>query len=345
MATYLGYPFDPELFLLNWQAADDPTMTAIVESGAIQNNGTIQTMIANGSDYYTIPFYDVLTGNVLNYDGQTDITSTETTGKSQSGIVFGRAASWSERQFVRDFNSGADPMKQIASQTAKFWQKERQKIILKILSGIFGIADDKSDAWDEWQNHTTNLASAGSSATDANKVGVATAAEAVQKAVGDNSNIFTMAMMHSAVALALAKQDQLEFRKGTDANGMTRQLRIADWNGMTVIVDDGVPKAASASVSGGMEYTTYLFGAGAIQHATAPVTEPTELSRDPHKNGGTNYLTTRIRETYHPNGFSYVIPAEGYTHSPTDDQLAAAANWKLVGNPKSIAVARLITNG
>ena len=345
MATYLGFPFDPELFLLNWQAAEDPTLTAIIDSGAVQNNSTIQGLIANGSDLYTIPFYDVLSGTVLNYDGQTDITSTETTGKSQSGIVFGRAASWSERQFVRDFNSGADPMKQITSQTAKFWQKQRQALMLKILNGIFNITDDATDAWDAWQLHTTNLAASSGSIGDANKVGVASAAEAAQKAVGDNSGVFSMAIMHSAVALALAKQDQLEFRKGTDANGMTRRLNIADWNGMTVIVDDGAPATASEGISGATEYTTYLFGAGAIQRAAAPVENAAEVSRDPHKNGGTNYLTTRIRETIHPNGFSFVIPAEGYTHSPTDAQLASGANWKLAGNPKSIAIARLITNG
>ena len=151
-------------------------------------------------------------------------------------------------------------------------------------------------------------------------------------------------MMHSSVALALAKLEQLEFRKFTDANGVQRPLRIADWNGMTVIVDDGVPTKASSGVSGEMEYTTYLFGAGAIQHATAPVTNPVETYRDPLKNGGENYLITRIRETYHPNGFTFTKPS-GYSASPTDAQLAANANWQLVGNPKSIAIARLITNG
>lgn len=344
MATYLGYNFDPELFLLNWQAAEDPTMTALVESGAVQNNATIQGLIANGGDFYTIPFYDVLNGTVHNYDGATDIVPTYTSGKAQNGIVFGRDAAWGEKQFVRDYNSGADPMKQITSQTAKFWQKQRQNVLLKILGGIFSIADDSTEAWDKWQMHTTNLAATGSSVSEANKVGAATAAETIQKAVGDNSGIFSMAMMHSSVALALAKLEQLEFRKYTDANGVQRPLRVADWNGMTVIVDDGVPTAASSSASGATEYTTYLFGNGAFQHATAPVTAPVETHRDPLKNGGENYLITRIRETYHPNGFSFAKPGD-YVASPTDAQLAAAANWKLVGDPKSIAIARLITNG
>ena len=61
MATYLNYPFDPELFLLNWQNEPDPTLTALYDSGAVQANATIQGLIANGGDFYTIPYYSVLT--------------------------------------------------------------------------------------------------------------------------------------------------------------------------------------------------------------------------------------------------------------------------------------------
>lgn len=340
MATYLGYNFDPEIFYLNWQQEADPTLTALLDSGVVQSNAAIQGLIANGGDYYTIPIYDVLTGNVLNYDGATDITATETSGKAQSGIVYGRAASWSEKQFVRDYNSGADPMRQITSQTAKFWQKERQKILIKILTGIFSITGNTG-----WSNHAVSIAASSGSVTADNKVGASSAAEAIQAAVGDNSDIFTLAVMHSAVALNLAKLEQLTFRTQTDANGMQRQLRIADWNGLTVIVDDGVPKAESSGVSGAMEYTTYLMGRGAIQYAPGPVEKPVETARDAMASGGTNYLITRVRETLHPNGFSFTKPNSGYTASPTDAQLAAKANWSVVGNPKNIAMAQLITNG
>ena len=340
MATYLGYNFDPEIFLLNWQQEADPTLTALIDSGVVQTNATIQSMIANGGDYYTIPIYDVLTGNVLNYDGNTDITPSETTGKAQSGIVYGRMAAWSERQFVRDYNSGADPMRQVTSQTAKFWQKERQKILLKILSGVFDITGNT-----DWSKHAVSIAASSGSVTDDNKVGASSAAETIQAAAGDNSDIFTLAIMHSAVALNLAKLEQLTFRTQTDANGMQRQMRLADWNGLTVIVDDGVPVKSSNGVSGAMEYTTYLMGRGAIQYAPAPVENAVETQRDALSKGGTNYLITRVRETLHPNGFTFTKPGSGYNGSPTDAQLAAKANWNVVGNPKGIAMARLITNG
>lgn len=345
MATYLGYNFDPELFLLNWQNETDPTMTALIDSGVMQNNGTIQSLISNGGDYYTIPFYAPLSGTVLNYDGATNITATATTGKAQNGIVYGRDTAWEETQFIRDYNSGADPMRYITSQTARFWHKARQNILLKIIEGVFGITGNAN-----WSKHITNLAattpgSGTAEVTDANLVGPSTAAEAIQAAVGDNSDIFSMAIMHSAVALNLSKLEQLKFRTQTDANGMQRQLRIADWNGLTVIIDDGVPVKASTAVSGAMEYTTYLMGRGAVQYATAPVTNPVETHRDPFTAGGKNFLITRIRETMHPNGFSFTKPTSGYTASPTDDQLAAKANWSVIADPKNIAMCKLITNG
>jgi hypothetical protein len=150
--------------------------------------------------------------------------------------------------------------------------------------------------------------------------------------------------MHSKVATALAGLDLLEFRKFTDANGIQRNLNIADINGMTVIVDDGVPTVNSTSASGQKEYTTYLFGTGAIQYAPAKVDTPVETARDAKTAGGHDELITRVRETLHPNGFKFVVPS-GMTASPTNAQLGAVANWDIVANPKGIAMARIISNG
>ena len=91
------------------------------------------------------------------------------------------------------------------------------------------------------------------------------------------------------------------------------------------------------------KYNTYLLGAGALQYAKASVKVPSEVSRDPAKNGGEDILFTRIRETIHPNGFSFVKPATGYTASPTNAQLADSNNWVIKGNPKNIAMVKITT--
>ena len=343
--TFLGYPFDEEIFLMNWRAAQDPTRTAMIDSGAVQRNAEIARMIANGSNLYTIPFYNVLGGNDDNYDGTTNMTVTDPTGGSQTGVVYGRMHAWRDKDFIRDFNSGANPMQQISSQVAKYWNKKRQNRLIGIMNGIFGITDDSSDYWDAWQLHTMNIAlTTSGTAGEANCVSEASAAEAIQKAVGDNAGIFGMAVMHSKVAMNLAKQNLLQYRKYTDAAGIERTVNIADWNGYTVIIDDGVPVATNAKDATAKDYTTYLLGTGAIQFAEAPVEVPVETSRTVLEAGGYNVLATRLRETLHPNGFSYTLPSSSVI-SPTDAQLATSAQWKVVVDPKLIPIARIISNG
>lgn len=347
--TFLGYPFDEEIFLMNWQAAQDPTRTAMIDSGAIQRNGEIARMIANGSNLYTIPFYNVIGGTADNYDGNTDMTVSDPTGSSQTGVVYGRMHAWRDKDFIRDFNSGANPMQQISAQVARYWNKQRQNRLIGIMKGIFAITDDESDYWDAWQNHKTSIVFAGTSgaAGEGNMLSEASAAEAIQKAVGDNAGIFSLAIMHSKVALNLAKKQLLEFRKYTDAAGIQRTVNIADYNGMTVIVDDGVPVTTNAKDTAAKDYTTYLFGAGAIQFAEAPVDTPVEVDRTVLTAGGYNVLATRLRETLHPNGFTYTLPtvSGSVCSSPSDTQLGTAAQWKVVVDPKLIPIAQIVSNG
>lgn len=318
MAEYLGYPFDPELFLYNWGNEPDPTKTALLESGVMVEDSEIAHLISTGSDFYTVPFYNTLTGEPANYDGATDIPVADSKGASASGIVFGRTQGWGENQFVRDYNSGADPMNsQIIPRVAEFWRKYDQKLILKLLEGISGVSEISSHVID-----TT-------AAIEATTLG-----DAAVDALGDNNDALTMAFMHSKVANQLANIQVLEYAKYTDAQGIERTNRkLAYVDGLLVVIDDSAPYT-----KGGTS-TIYLLGQGFLRHADAPVEVPVEVSRDPQTNGGVNTLYTRRRQTIHPNGFSYAKPATGYTASPTDEQLTASANWSLVYDAKSIPFA------
>lgn len=330
MASYLGYPFDAELFVANWANQPDPTKAALVSSGAMVEDASIAARIADGGDLYTVPFYKPLTGTPANYDGKTDIPVEDSSGDSASGIVFGIAQGWAESQFVRDYNSGADPMgTQVIPGVAKFYQKQRQKTMLGILGAVCGLAEMKSHVIDT------------KAAIDATTLGDATV-----DAIGDQADTVSIAFMHSKVANALAKKELLEYAKYTDANGIQRQVRnLAYANGMTVIVDDNAPMtpATSGGTPKPATYTTYLLGVGALRHAVAPVEVPAEVVREAIKAGGKNTLVTRRRETIHPNGFSFAKPGSGYTASPTMAQLSDKANWSLKFDPKSISIVSVTT--
>lgn len=332
--SYLNFPFDAELFLQAWENAPDPVKVAMLNSGALVEDPTIASLIQNDGNLYTIPFYNVLEGNEVNYDGKTDITSTETSADSQTGVVYGRAAGHTARNFVAEL-SGADPLGNIVHSVADFWAKKRQAKVIGILNGIFDITGDA-----DWAKHTVNIAKASGAAA---KIAETTLNDVMTDTLGDNKELYSMAIMHSNVAKTLENIQALEYWKQTDANGIQRPMRLASANGLLVIIDDSVP--VDTSVANLPKYTTYLLGKGVLRTAKGRVDVPVEKVREATKNGGQDTLITRLRETIHPNGFSFKVPATGWSESPTDAQLFDKANWERKFNHKAIPMARLITNG
>ena len=324
--NFLGYPFDSELFVQMWTETPDPRLTAMLESGALAQDALIQSRISNDGNLYTIPFYNILDGEEANYDGMTDVPMTETTGVSQSGIVYGRSKGFFARNFQGEL-SGSDPMGHIANSIAKYWSNKEQKRLIGLVEGVFKTTDT-SDYATTFKNTHVLTTGAPVDITDANRL--------MTMSLGDNKNEYSMAIMHSVVAEKLENLQVLEFWKQTDANGLQRPSRMASWNGLTVIIDDSVPVDTN-------NYTTYLFGTGALRTADGRLDVPVETDRDTKKNGGQDELITRIRKTIHPNGFSFVVPTTGFTESPTDAQLFDGANWKVIFNPKAIAIAKLVT--
>lgn len=337
--TNLSFPFDAEIFNYSWKSTPDVILTTMLESGAVVQDAEIERLIANGSNFFTTPFYDVLGGTEDVYNGVNNFTGATLTGGNYNGVVYGRMASWSAKSFIKDFNSGADPMAQIVDGVANFWIKARQTRLLGILAGVFGITGDA-----DWSLHITNLATATSSATDANKIGVTTINDACVKANGDHATDYSLAIMHSVVANRLANLQLLEYSKYTDSAGITRNLPIATVNGKTVIVNDNVPVSASGTASGEKDYVTYILGQGAIRYAKAPVDVPSEMDRNPNLNGGVDMIYTRMRECIAPYGFSFKGDCTTDVGVP-DAVLFNKASWERKMPSKSIFMAKLVTNG
>lgn len=372
--------FNSEVFAKYLETVPRVKQNALLNAGVLRTRQDLRNLLSDqtGGNFISVPMTGLIGGSVLNYDGSTDITATSLDTFLQSMIVVGRAKAWEEKDFSFDI-TGTDFMEKIGEQTANYWDDVDQSTLLSILTGMFGVTADNFS-----ERHTLDLTGG---TGDAAKVGATSLNSAIQKAAGANKNIFAVAIMHSEVATNLENMQVLEYFKENDANGIQRSTNLATWNGRVVLIDDDVPTAntyskttdttktagktyytksgdnytefTGASFTSGTDYyevsgttyTTYILGQGAFDYCDCGAKVASEIYRDPLKTGGKDMLITRQRHLYAPRGFSFVQPTTAIV-SPTDAQLATAANWTVVKNTsneyyntRAIPFARILSKG
>ena len=342
--------FNPQAFGAYLKNVPNLKRNELIKSRALVGNPEISKVFNSqtGTYYARIPLFGNLDGEPVNYDGNTDITSTSTVTYEQGVVVFGRAKAWKERDFSFDITGGVDFMSNIAKQVSAYWEDIDQGVLLSILEGIFGMTGTYNEAF--IAAHTLDISAAegeDSQGNPNNKVGSATLNTAAQKACGDNKNIFSLCIMHSAVATNLENLKLFKYMTYTDADGISRELSMGTWNGRTVLIDDSMP------VTDGV-YTTYVLGDGAFSYENIGAKVPYEMARDPKVNGGEDTLYSRQRKCFAPKGISFNSIAG--TTSPTNAQFADGANWTIVHDGgvgsnrkhfdhKAIPIARIISRG
>lgn len=335
--------FNAEVFGRYVDTVSDLKRNELLKSGVFRVRNDIKGMFSEqtGGNYAVIPMKAPIGGDAVNYDGSTTITADSRKTYSQGMIVVGRAKGFTEKDFSYDITGGNDFLP-AASEVAHYWDNVDQDTLLSILKGIFEMTGTENLKF--VNEHTTDI----TAGENDGMVGATTLNSAIQKATGDNKNIFTVAIMHSAVATHLENLQLLNYLKYTDANGVQRDLSLATWNGRLVLVDDNMP----VDTNEGNKYTTYVLGSGAFDYADCGVKVPYEMDRDAAKNGGETTLYTRQRKLFAPKGISYApttIPV-----SPLASSLEAGSSWKLAVDSenakavyphKAIPIARIISKG
>ena len=301
-----------------------------------------------GGNFITTLIKARLSGKTVNYDGKTDITAEERGNYSMGRIVVGRAQAWVEKDFVSDISG--DDYSAAAGEVAEFWDDVDQDTLLSILKGVFSMNSGEGKKFVE--SHTYDVTKEADG-----YFGPTTLNNGMQKALGDKKANFSLVIMHSVVATHLENLQLLEYMKYTDANGIERNLSLATLNGRLVLIDDTMPVEEIAESSDGAgdgytAYTTYVLGNGAIEFTDCGVKVPSEMNRNPGKNGGETTLYTRQRKVFSPYGISWKNTG---IVSPTNEQLESGANWEIAQNNstsktdhypiKAINIARIITRG
>lgn len=215
--------------------------------------------------------------------------------------------------------AGSDPMDAIGADIGRNWSSEFNLQLIATLKGAAGALLAESPDVNSLDISGLSGASAyidADSYIDASQT------------LGDAKAKITGILMHSAVEAWLRKNGEIiDFVPESE----TREI-ISTYQGKRIIIDDA--NTASAGV-----YNTFLFGEGAIGFGEGSPKVPTETGREPLLGGGQDYLVTRRHYVLHPRGIKW-NPASGVPASvtPSDTELANAANWLRVWEPKNVRI-------
>lgn len=338
--------FNPQAFGAYVKRIPNVTRNELAKSRAVGVNEQARAALSNqtGSLYARIPYFGRISGATSqNNTGAADIQSTNTTTYEQGFVVASRMDAWTERSFSKNITAGVDFMDNVAAQIADYKMEVKQGILLSILNGVFAMDTEggtvaANAAKDFIQNHVFDITAEGEGL-----VGATTLNSAMQKACGDNKAIFKLALMHSVVATNLENMKLIKYLTYTDAEGITRDLALATWNGRLVLIDDGMPVEGDA-------YTTYVLGEGSVIVDEIGDAVPYEMSRDPKTNGGQDTLYVRERYICGVDGISFEKPSS-VTASASNEDLATGTNWNIINDGataiphKAIAIAKIVSKG
>jgi len=292
-------------------------LSELYQSGIIQNDPAFDRLATSGGRLLNMPYWNDLTGadEVLSDQNPLQVENI-TSGQDIAALIM-RGKAWGVNDLARAL-SGDDPMGAIGDLVAAYWARRMQVTLLNVLAGIFSAANMAGNLLDISQVAAPAVpAITGQTAVDALQL------------LGDAKDRLTGFMMHSMTEASLIKQGLITQELET-VNGQS--VRVKRFLGKRVIVDDGCPVNVNV-------YTTYLFGEGAIAYGNGAAPVPTETDRDSLK--GDDILINRKHFILHPRGVAFQDAAV-VGSSPTNLELANAANWSRVYENKNIRIAAFI---
>lgn len=310
--------------------------SALIQSGVVEASPFFDNLLVGGGTIFQVPHFKDLDNTESNVStdqdfGVNDMAPVKTTTGREIAIRLSRNQGWSSADLAGDL-AGADPMESIASRVANYWVRQAQTIVISSIQGVIAnnIAADAGDM-------VVDITNGVGAVTAANLFSAESFIDAIQT-MGDAGEDLVAVAVHSVVYRRMQKNNLIDFIP--DSNGV---VNIPTFLGRRVIVDDGLPKVANGP---NFEFSSYLFGSGSIVSGVGSARVPTEIEREARagQGGGIETLHNRVEWLYHPRGTAF-LEAGIALESPTNAELAAAAQWDRRFERKLVKIAELRTNG
>jgi hypothetical protein len=326
--TLLANVVVPSIFA-EYVIEETTNRSALFKSGIFDKNATFNSLVAGGGQTFNLPFWQNLSGRSTAMQSGTTLTAANITASTEIAVRLIRGKLWGAEDIAAEL-AGDDPMRAIAQKVADFWAEDIQLTTIACLDGIFAdnLANDSGDLINDISGED------GNNATDAQLIGSDAVIDSIFL-LGDAFNKVTTIAMHSVPYARLQKLNLIDFEPTN-----TQNVGFGTYLGKTVIVDDNLGKTAGST--SGFKYDTYLFMNGSIAWGESPAKNAVEMDRVIADSQ--DLLANRRQFTVHPRGYSFISGSVAGA-TPTDTELALAANWNRVYELKNTGIVKLVTNG
>lgn len=288
-------------------------LSALYQSGIVSNNAEFDRLASEPAPIHHMPFFEDLTGDAEIVIEGNKLTPAKITSNQDVSTTIRLAKAWAATDLSAQL-SGKDPMEAIATLVAKYWERQRQKVLLRILKGVFSSEKMKAEHVYDVSSKAGKLANISASAF----------IDALQL-LGDAQDQLTGVIMHSKTKSYLKQQNLISTER--DSNS----VEFETYQDRRVIVDDGCPLDGDV-------YTTYLFGQGAIAlgNGSPEGFVATETDREKLMGSGIDYLINRQCFIMHPRGIKWTNTERANVETPTFKELENPTNWERVYDKKQI---------
>lgn len=327
--------FDPDVYM-SYVQENRPDKNAFIASGVAVTNTQLQQRATGDGDITTLPYWkdlDATTENISSDDPAVYATPDKiTTGK----MVARRAhlnKAWQTANLVGAVLGADDPMRQIATRTAAYWDQRFADRIQKTVLGIYldNIAANSGDMTFDISTQD------GANATAANRFNFGGFVDAIAT-MGESDDQLAMLGVHPRTMAQMRKNQEIDFIQDTETG-----ILIPTYNGKRVFVDKKLP--VIAGTTSGSRYVSVLYGSGAIGYGMALPSRPvaTEYNELAGNGAGVETLVERKQWIIHPEGYKWTESSVA-GRSPTVAEVALAANWDRVFNRENIKLAFFVHN-
>ena len=318
---------------------DNPLQQAkFYQSGAFVTDARLNTLLASGSQTFTVPHINAIDGDLESNYGNTILTDIAMP-RALSGYKTQGRASYLNEGFVESsletYLTGQSPNQMVVNMLDGMWARQMDNRAIATLAGLRSL-DSTGKAL------TTDISLATANAGSKYNIGAYLDAEGT---LDESQQENGVVVVHPLV-LTQWRKDRLTDRVATADNIGTVEI----YNGRQVVSSK---RGTMIGTGANAKFVTYLMSAGAFAVAFNRGRDDLEVERTAATGNGAghNVLWTRANTLIHPQGFSFIAEEAALTGGTAREALSASwadlqngANWRMDADAEQIGIRFLITN-